>query len=143
MLNIILDKNSITEDMYIHDVDRYFPYVGIKDNKISRTIIEKLEGGKYLSENSYIDRYGFKINMLDLSTGSKTLILVANTNRVINGCEIGQNAFELLIQSIDGSIYLDDIDRFELPEYFNLSEVLVDGKQSSTVLELENKLWKE
>ncbi len=143
MLDIILNKSIISEDRYINDVDRYFPLIGIRNNDISRLVIEKLEGGYYLSEDSYIDRYGYKLNMLDLSTGSKTLLIVANTDNVVNGCEIGQNAFELLVQSIDGSIYIDDINRFELPEYFNLDYILVDGSKANSVAELEDRLWSE
>lgn len=143
MLNIILGKENLDVDNYVHDVNKFFPFVGFVDSPSTRLVLERIEQGSYLSIDSFIDKYGYKLNMLDSSTGSKTLILIANSDKIINGVELGQNAFELLIQSINGKVYFPSVDRFELPEYFNLSNILVNGEPSSTVLELENRLWKE
>jgi hypothetical protein len=143
MLNIILGKENKPTGNYVHDANKFFPVVGIPDNEASRVILSNVEKAEYLSTDSFIDRYGYKVYMLGLSTGSKILLEIENSDKVINGVELGQNAFEVMIQSISGNVYFDNVDRFDLPDYFELGNISVNGKVFSTRLDLENALWKE
>ena len=143
MLNILLGVSNKPKDNYIHDAEKFIYKVGILDNEISRVILEEIEEAEYLNASDYIDRYGYKLPITLLSTGSKILLEVANSNYIINGLELGQNAFDLLIECVDGSIYFDEVDRFELPDNFDLSRISVNGVVYNTLLDLENALWKE
>jgi hypothetical protein len=143
MLNIIIGKDSKPTENYIHDAESLIPLIGIDDNIVSREILKQIERGEYLSKGFFIDRTGCKVSALYLSTGSKALLSINNTDKIINGAELGLNAFEFLIQNVNGNVYFDNVDRFELPEYFTLSNISVNGKVCNTVLELENELWKE
>lgn len=142
MLNILIGKENKPDDL-VRDADAYIHKVGISDTDINRYLLEKLEQASYLNISEFIDRYGYKLPLSCLSTGMKILLEVINSDKCIYGLELGQNAFELLIQSANGTIYFDNVDRFELPEYFNLEDVSVNGEVFNTILELENALWKE
>lgn len=128
---------------YIHDVDSYIYKVGIPDTELNRYLLNKLEGAKYDSVSSFIDRDGYKLPVNLLSTGMKCLLEVIHSGKCVNGTELGQNAFELLIQSANGDVYFSDVDRFELPEYFDVSNISVNGVVYDRLLDLENRLWKE
>lgn len=142
MLSIYVGKeNKPTE--YIHDADNAIALVGIPDTELSRIVLTKLERATYLDTFSFIDREGYKLPLPALSTGNKILLLAAYSGKSVNGAELGQNAFELLAQYVNGSIYLEDPNRFELPEYFELSSVSVNGKVYDSIIGLENALWIE
>ena len=141
MLNIIIGEENKPND-YIHDVEALTYEVGIPNTELSKYLLDKLENATYLDNTSFIDRDGFKLPVQFMSNGMKILIAVQYSGRCINGIELGDNAFELLIQSINGRVYFDNINRFELPELFDLGNISVNGVTFSTVLELENALWK-
>lgn len=143
MLNILLGEDNKPENNYIHDVEREFLFLKTLEPVSSEIIIRRIDGGHYLDNKSFIDKYGYKLPITSLSTGSKILLLVNNTDKVINGIEMGQNAFELLIQSVDGTIYLEDAERFDLPEYFDIKHIQINGNGFTDIIELEDNLWKE
>ncbi len=143
MLNILLGEENRPIDNFIYDVEKITYAVGIPDTVLSRYLLKELECATYLDTNSFIDKDGYKLPVTFMSNGLKILLAVEYSGKCINGIELGQNAFEFLIQSISGTIYFKDVDRFQLPEYFNLSNMSVNGNVFNTVLELEDYLWKE
>ena len=143
MLNIFLYEQNKPKKDYVHDAEGFIYKVGIPDNEVSKLIISQIDKASYLNIYEFTDRFGYKLPMSFLSTGSKILLEIANSSRVINGLEMGQNAFDLMLQSLDGNVYFDSVDRFELPDSINISRISVNGKVYSNLLELENALWNE
>ena len=142
MLNIYIGEGNKPED-YVHDVETLTYLIGIPDTDLSRYLLTNLEQATYLDISSFIDRDGFKLPAQFMSNGLKVLLAIEYSGKCINGIELGDNAFNLLIQSINGRVYFDNVNRFELPEYFNISNIAVNGNTFETVLELEKALWKE
>lgn len=142
MLNIYIGEDNRPSN-YVHDVETITYSVGIPNTDLSKYLLEVLEYSKYNDTLSFIDRDGFKLPVQFMSNGLKILLAVEYSGKCINGSELGLNAFKLLIQNINGDIYFRNVNRFELPEYFELGNIRVNGKSFNTILELEDALWKE
>lgn len=78
-----------------------------------RNCISSIEKGEYYDKNFYIDRFGCKLSMDDMSTGCKAAICVhLNPEKNISLAECGVNARDFIIKNLsEGSIaiYDDDI----------------------------------
>lgn len=142
MLEIFLGKDNMPDDV-IMDVNSFIYKYGIPESPVSLVLLQELENATYLSPTSFIDRDGFKLPLDSLSSGMKALLEIEFSNRCICGTEIGQNAFELMVLFVNGKVYFDNVERFDLPETIDLQNIKVNGKMYNTVLDLENALWKE
>lgn len=96
MLNIYLDKYTGNEDV-IHDVNEGILMLDIKDNDKNRELIEAIEHGKYNDNLSYIDRYGYKLSIQNMSNGCKAALCLNNSNAIIDLRECGENAISLIV----------------------------------------------
>ena len=111
MLNILVDGYFDRADKsIIVDVEKEFAKLQIRGTDIDKVLIEKIEKGQYNDSISYIDRFGYKLHLDDLSTGCKAALCVINIpDRVIDLLECGCNARDAIIKYCpDGSIIIRD-----------------------------------
>lgn len=111
MLHIKIDvENSVDKSNCIKDVEKQFEKIVITGTEAERQAIELVENGKYLDSYSYIDRFGYKLPITELSTGCKTILCVLNTpNQWIDTIESGINAVSVLISICkEGKIIVND-----------------------------------
>jgi hypothetical protein len=86
------------EKKIIHDVEDGFKEQQVEDNEINRELLQYIDLAKYSSKISFIDRFGYKLSTMNLSTGCKTAILVSERpNDIIDTIECGKNAIEGIV----------------------------------------------
>lgn len=137
-LNIYTTMDKVPKDTrFVFDVEAHIINCGIEDNDFNRMVLKEIEKGSYRDRTRFIDRFGDKLNMFDLSTSSKVLICVNSfPNEVINGVEMGDNCGNCLFKLKKGSIYLDRAKLgIDIPCDGDI-DVTVDGKRFSSPEEL-------
>lgn len=99
MLKVYLEEESIDKEKeLIMDVEQGFKKLKLKGTPLDKKIIDKIDKAKWNDNHSFIDRYGFKLYMSELSTGCKAALLVSNrTDAVVNLRECGLNALDIII----------------------------------------------
>ena len=98
MLQIFVNKVDNKEYELINNVESAFLSVKLTGTELERKLIEEIEQGKYNDGESFIDRFGYKIRISELSTGCKAALCVLHfPNKVINLCECGVNARDIVI----------------------------------------------
>lgn len=111
MLNILLegyfDKSNLD---IVKNVEKEFSKLKLHDTDINKILIEKIEKGRYNDYVSYIDRFGYKLHIDDLSTGCKAALCVANLpDKTIDLIECGNNARDVIIRYCkNGNIVIRD-----------------------------------
>ena len=136
MLEIFTDRTLFDEKDFIFDNEAFF-MVNPRDNKVMSNVIQAIENGKYLDEKRFYDRFGIAIYCSNMSTGAKTLINIASSDKVINGNEMGSNAREYMVWCIDGKVYLNPSHCVELQGELDLSRIRVNGKNVESLEDLE------
>ena len=108
-LRIYTDKKEIPPNIKFVDYNDMFFNGGIlQSDKISKLVMQKIDGAEYGTENTFIgrDKSLGKLNKEHLSTGCKTLLnIVANPDKCFDVIECGPNALQLLPLIKDGNIY--------------------------------------
>lgn len=143
MLNIYIGKEYIPKDkILIYDVEDYFGMVRIKDNLANREIIEKIELGSYVDEETFKDKFGRVLFADCLSTSSKILICQNQEadKYIFNASELGVNAQPLALKN-SGNLFWKQIN--ELPCAVGVSDdirICVNGKCCSSLNEFMEKL---
>lgn len=95
----------------VWDVEKEFNFIDLKETSETRKIIETIEKGKWLDTESYIDRFGFKLWMDNMSTGCKAGLVAASTpNKIINLRECGYNARDSILQILKNGHLMIDFD---------------------------------
>lgn len=107
MLNIFLDGKQAD----ITDIEKAFSQLNIKGTALERQLIRRIEKGEYNDENSFIDRFGYKLRYDDMSTGCKAALCVANLpNKVIDLKECGINARDAIVELCkEGNIIIGNV----------------------------------
>lgn len=113
MLNIYFkgENNELINKIgVIDDVESEVYVKGIPNNDIAKKLIQKIEKGKYLDNNSFIDRFGYKLYLDSMSTGCKAaMVVVANKDKIVDLKECGWNARDEIIKNCkDGNILIED-----------------------------------
>lgn len=98
----ILFANNIDEirnlNNVIFNIEFGFKWKNLKDSDTVRNIIKYVDRGVYIDQNSFKDRFGYKLYTKCLSTGCKAALLVAEyPNKIVNCIECGSNALEAII----------------------------------------------
>lgn len=99
MLRIFTDRSFIPKDMdFIFNVESSFDIDGVlKPSEFTDKVLGFVEEGRYLDSDSFIDRFGYKLNISELSTTSKILFLAKEyPNKCINAIELGKAGHALL-----------------------------------------------
>lgn len=107
----------------------------IPDSKLGRAIIENVEGGQYKDKSYFYSKFGGEIvRSINLSTGSKTLINIINSDTssmCISLDECGRNAIQFAIDYLDGNVVLSSNKILKLPkksrQQYYVNDVLVDN----------------
>lgn len=109
MIHIYVGKENFPKDKIVwFDPEEMIYGVDIIDDEFNRMVISKIEKGKYLNNKDFIDRFGYKMHISDISTGSKILLEIHNSNGpIIVSDELGINARGLLLELKDGYIGFD------------------------------------
>lgn len=95
-IDVIIDNNS------------YFELNTIPtDCSFVRLLIEKVEGGTYKDNNSFISKLGYETNIFNLSSGSKTILnIYYNSSTCFDLRDCGNNALSFLLKYLDtGTVY--------------------------------------
>ena len=137
MLNIFTSKDYFKESEFVNDNESYFVSHGGKNIEAMIGIIEAIEGGKFLDESRFYDRFGVAVYNSAMSTGAKTLVNIASSDKIINGNEMGRNAREYMLWCIDGNVYLEPSDMDIFSENIDVSRITVNGCKVKSIQELE------
>ena len=119
--DFIPDENTIV------DVDKEFAKLKIKCSAYERKVIELIDKGKLLDGKSYIDRFGFKLRLSEISSGSKTaLCVINNPDKIVDTAECGLNALSAIICVCrNGNILVRDI-QIKLPVIKGCNDIDVE-----------------
>lgn len=94
-LNIL---ETDTKDAPKTDIEALFKQIRIKGTPEEKEAIYKIEHGKYNDSNSFIDRFGYKLYLSELSTGCKAaLCVINNPDLQINLIECGINDIDVIL----------------------------------------------
>ena len=139
MLSIYTDRSLIAKDNIIYDNEAFFRRNTIKDEDAMRSIIKAIDLGEFIDTTKFEDRFGVVLYTTCLSTGAKTLINIANSDKVINGCELGQNAVDYMLWNLNGRVFFKK-GTLELDECVDYSRILINNKHVNNLSEVEELL---
>ena len=93
-----------------HDVDTFFKCIKLTGCDYDRKIIAEVEHGKYVDNESFIDRFGRTLYRDFLSTGTKAaLTLYHADNILLSGIGVGRNALAAIVRWCNnGNLLLED-----------------------------------
>lgn len=145
MLNIYL-ADDITEQKLdksiIGDVEEAFGKLRLTGTQEDREIIQRIESGRFNSATSFIDRFGYKLPISDLSSGSKAALLVANNpDKIIDLRESSLDARDIIIKTLkNGNIILYWNDVTILPDDIDVIDCRIGKYNFKTVSRLNDYL---
>lgn len=143
MLKLVIDETGTSPKI---DIEGLFKQITVSGTPQEREIIEKIEQGKYNDSNSFIDRFGFKLYLSELSTGCKAALCVVNKpNTPMNLIECGINALDVIITTCkNGNVIMRDRD-ITIKDYSDDGkvEVELDGYVFTSVERLNHYLFNE
>ena len=108
MLRLYLDE--IPDNLnVINDVEKQFALFHLQCTDKEKELVQKIEQGNLINSTSFIDRFGYKLYLSELSTGCKAALCVLNSkDSVINLTECGLNARDIIISLCDtGAVLID------------------------------------
>lgn len=143
MLNLLIDES---ESAPLTDIEALFKQIIVTGTAAEKEVISKIEQGRYNDENSFIDRFGYKLYMSELSTGCKAALCILNKpEMMINLAECGINALDVILTVCkNGNVIMRDRD-VTIRDYSNDGEIsiLLDGHEFSTVKRLNYYIFNE
>lgn len=141
MLNV-----KISNEMCTTDIEELFLKINLTGTLEERKVIELIEQGKYNDKISYIDRFGFKLHLSEMSNGCKAaLCILHNPNKEINIAECGLNARDIILTTFhDGNVIIEDKD-VTINDYSNngVIDLCLDGYKFTEVNRLNFYLFNE
>ena len=145
MLKLSIAESSANETP-ITDIEALFKQIRIKGTPEEKAVISKIEHGKYNDESSFIDRFGYKLYLSELSTGCKAALCVLNKPDLqINLIECGINALDVILTTCEnGSIIMRERG-VTIKDYSESGkiEVELDGYLFTTVERLNHYIFDE
>lgn len=144
MLNVELDE---TQGVVIPkmDIESLFRTLKIKGTEEERYVISKIEQGEYNDEASFIDRFGYKLRIDQLSTGCKAALCVLNCTEKIDLLECSNNAIDVILSTCkNGNVIIRDRD-ITIRDYSPTGtvDISMDGYRFSTIDRLNYYLFDE
>ena len=93
----------------VKDIENEFSSLKIKWTEKEKKIVELIEKGKLIDEHSFLDRYGYKLYVSELSTGCKAaLCVINNAKKIYNLIECGLNARDVIVSLCkEGNVFVD------------------------------------
>ena len=136
-------ENAPSSLRYVHNIETYFTKVAVPKVPYVTGVLSEIEGGSYIDEIWYRDRFGANLYLSALSTTSKILITAySEQNILINAVELGLNGIAYLFDNKEqaGDIHL--IVGSLLDQYCSLKDddlvvdVNLDGSVCRTIYDL-------
>ena len=129
MLNIYTNSSKIPEDkVYVSDPEKLMAYLILSDSELDSRVLHEIEQGRKYDNYHFIDRFGCKCPLDWLSTTSKVLLGIEQTDFIINGTELGYNGYQFLCSLDRGYVFLPHIPP-HLPNMEDGPVVCVNGQQ--------------
>lgn len=72
--------DEISEENVIFDIESEFAKISLDLTFAERVLVKKIDGGNLIYKDSFIDQFGFKMRLSELSTGCKAALLVLHTD---------------------------------------------------------------
>ena len=142
MLTIYTSKEYFPQDKkYIADVESLRPLVRLADNIFTKQVLSKIEKAERQDDTTFIDRFGRGLYVSCLSTGTKTLLLLNNSDLelILNGVEMGSNCWELLQDLEEGFVYIPNKDiqlrRVKEDSVVRVNDTVYTGEDINEALE--------
>ncbi len=108
MLNIYIGKNNIPDNLeFVYDPEELSVRIDLDKDIVSRFIVYEIEGGTVVNSNVFKDRFGVGMYAEALSSTSKILLLLTQTDYLINASELGSNGICLLNHMTSGNAYFN------------------------------------
>lgn len=140
----IAESNSL--ETPTTDIEALFKQIRIQGTEEEKAVISKIEQGKYNDDISFIDRFGYKLYLSELSTGCKAALCVINKpNMQINLIECGINALDVILSICkNGSVIMRERG-VTIKDYSEDGriEVELDGYLFTTIKRLNYYLFNE
>lgn len=127
VLYIYTNFENIQKDNYIHDIELFFEetWQRVCNHKEAKYVMKKIDSAVLISDMTIKTKFGIT-NLLNLSTGCKTLLIALTYNNSVTNFDAGPNVFDLaltLSRKYDLHIYLP---RVIVSSQFN-TVINVDG----------------
>lgn len=109
MLKLYLEDDK-PENM-IEDVEYGFLTFLLDGSEMEERLISKIEQGHIIKGDgtSFIDRFGYKLRTMHMSTGCKGALCVLHSNRCVSMLECGKNVQNIVITELrDGAVWIPD-----------------------------------
>lgn len=145
MLNVkIYDSSS--DIIHKTDVEKVFRTLRVTGTEYEKLVIQKIEQGIYNDEDSFIDRFGFKLYLSQLSTGCKAALCILNNPSLeISLFECGNNAIDVILSICkNGKVAIVDRE-MSVMDYSvdGKIDVCIDGYEFTTIDRLNYYLFDE
>lgn len=110
MLKIYLDLEDIPDNVsVVNDVEKEFASLVLECTDKEKELVRIIEKGELLDSTAFIDRFGYKLYLSELSTGCKAALCVLNSiDKVICLDECGLNARDAIVLLCDAGAILFD-----------------------------------
>lgn len=128
------------------DIESLFKQIRIKGTPEEKEVISKIEQGRYNDDSSFIDRFGYKLYLSELSTGCKAALCVLNKPDLqINLIECGINALDVILTTCKNGLIVMRDRGVTIKDYSEDGkiEVELDGYLFTTVKRLNYYLFDE
>lgn len=127
------------------NVEVEFLRIPLEPSNINQKIIQLLEKGKLESPEEYVDRFGIRRSVRDMSTGSKALLVVENSvGKLVDMLEVGFNAVSIGVSvCTKGDMLIPDYQVDFLDELMGGVTVRVDDYVFSDVRRLNRYILNE
>lgn len=108
MLSIYIDEDKIDCNKLIRDVDTDLGMTEFDYRDDLSSVVKDIDGGELINGKYFIDRFGYKMSISELSTGCKGIMLsILKPDKIINLKEAGLNARDYAINNLSkGSILI-------------------------------------
>ena len=140
MLSIYTSKQYFSNSDFILDNDAYFKSVGFFSRELVEPIISAIDRGTWSGRDRFIDRFGVTLYSDFISTGSKTLINMASSDKVFCGSELGLNALEYMFLRGNGRVFITPRYFLEIPVSTDINRITVNDNPITSIQELEDLL---
>lgn len=134
-LEIFIDEIPKERNL-IHDVRGAFSQVILEPSSTVKVLLKEIEIAEYLDGNSFIDRFGFKLPLSELSESCKAALCTeCFPNYVIDTVECGWNAINTIICNVtSGAILIHS--PFILGTSYHTVDVICNGYKFTDGTEL-------
>ena len=139
---LILKIQDFKEHSFF-DVNLEFTKLKIEPSLKNKKIVTDIEHGTLIDSFTFIDRFGYKQRLNNMSTGCKAVLCMINSENFVNFIECGENVINYVINYCnEGKMVLFDRNiRFE--KYTSNIDVLLDGYRFKTIERLNYYLNNE